>query len=208
MATPAVRQNLFVGNDKATWHRRWKILISAVAGYALDGTDMLILSFGLVAIMSEFNVSMAEGGWIATYTLIGAVLGGYVFGILADYIGRVKTFRCTIIIFSIFTGLCAIASTVIELDIFRFVAGLGLGGEYGIAMTLVAETWPAEKRARATSGVAVGWQLGVALAAVLSALIMPVYGWRGMFFVAMIPGLAAACLRWFLPEPDIWIRKQ
>lgn len=207
MTNPVLRQRLFVGNDKATWHRRWKVLISAIVGYALDGTDMLILSFGMVAIMSEFNVSLADGGWIATYTLIGAVLGGYIFGILADYIGRVKTFRCTIIIFSVFTGLCAIASNVFELSLYRFIAGLGLGGEYGIAMTLVAETWPAEKRARATAGVAVGWQLGVALAAILSALVMPVYGWRGMFAVAMLPGLVAAGLRWSLPEPDIWIER-
>ncbi|WP_378952853.1 MFS transporter [Pelosinus sp. sgz500959] len=202
------KQNLFSGDDKETWKRRWKMLYASVAGYAMDGLDMLILSFAMAAIIKEFGISYVDGGWIATYTLIGAVLGGYIFGIAADYVGRVKIFALTIIIFSIFTGLCAIAHSVNELNIYRFLAGLGLGGEFGIGMTLVAETWPAEKRARATAGVAIGWQLGVVLAAVLAALLMPLYGWRGLFLVGALPALFAAWSRRNLPEPDIWVERK
>ena len=201
-------QNLFTGDDQATWKRRWKMLYAAVAGYAMDGLDMLILSFAMAAIIKEFGLSFAQGGLIATYTLIGAVIGGYAFGIMADYIGRVKVFALTIIVFSVFTGLCALASSVTELNIYRFLAGLGLGGEFGIGMTLVAETWPADKRARATAGVAMGWQLGVVLAAVLAALVIPVYGWRGLFLVGVLPALFAAWSRYGLPEPDIWINRR
>lgn len=203
------QQQLFSGDDDATWKRRWRMLYASVAGYAMDGLDMLILSFVMTAIIKEFGLSFAEGGLIATYTLIGAVIGGYVFGIMADYVGRVKVFALTIILFSIFTGLCAIAGSLNELNIYRFLAGLGLGGEFGIGMTLVAETWPADKRARATAGVAIGWQFGAVLAAVLSALVVPYYGWRGLFVIGVLPALLAAWSRRGLAEPDIWVaRKQ
>lgn len=208
MADLEKSQNLFSGDDEATWRRRWKMMFASVAGYAMDGLDMLILSFAMTAILKEFGLTFAEGGLIATYTLIGAVLGGYIFGIMADYVGRVKVFALTIIIFSIFTGLCAIAGSVTELNIYRFLAGLGLGGEFGIGMTLVAETWPAKKRAQATAGVAMGWQLGVVLAAVLSALVIPMYGWRGLFLVGALPALFAAWSRYGLPEPDVWINRK
>ena len=120
-----------------TRKERWKIMWASIIGYAMDGLDVLILSFAMAAIVSEFGLSLGEGGLIATYTLIGTVLGGYLFGIFADYFGRVHTFSLTIIIFSIFTGACAFADNVTHLDILRFLAGLGLGGEYGIGMTLV-----------------------------------------------------------------------
>lgn len=184
------------------------MLFASVAGYAMDGLDMLILSFAMAAILKEFGLTFAQGGMIATYTLIGAVIGGYAFGIMADYIGRVRVFALTIIVFSIFTGLCALSSSLSELNIYRFLAGLGLGGEFGIGMTLVAETWPADKRARATAGVAIGWQLGVVLAAVLAAAVLPSYGWRGLFLVGTLPALFAAWSRYGLPEPDIWIARK
>ena len=208
MAELPVKQELYVGDDPATWNRRWKMLFASVTGYAMDGLDMLILSFVMTAILKEFNLSFAQGGLIATYTLIGAVVGGYVFGIMADYWGRVKVFSATIILFSIFTGLCAFASSVTELNIYRFLAGLGLGGEFGIGMTLVAETWPAEKRARATAGVAMGWQLGVVLAAVVAAFVLPMWGWRGAFLVGVLPALFAVWSRIGIAESDIWVNRQ
>ena len=202
------KQDLFSGDDEATWKRRWKIMYASIAGYAMDGLDMLILSFVMTAIIKEFGLSFAEAGLIATYTLIGAVIGGYIFGIMADYVGRVKVFALTIIIFSITTGLCALANSLTELHIYRFLSGLGLGGEFGIGMTLVAETWPAAKRARATAGVAIGWQLGAVLAAVLAALIVPQFGWRGLFAIGVLPALFAAWARRGIPEPDIWVNRK
>lgn len=137
-----------------TRKERWKVMWASILGYAMDGLDVLILSFAMAAIVSEFGLTLGEGGLIATYTMIGTVLGGYLFGIMADYVGRVHTFAVTIILFSIFTGACAFADSATHLEIFRFLAGLGLGGEYGIGMTLVSETWPAAKRARATASAA------------------------------------------------------
>lgn len=191
-----------------TRKERWKIMWASIIGYAMDGLDVLILSFAMAAIVSEFGLSLGEGGLIATYTLIGTVLGGYLFGIFADYFGRVHTFSLTIIIFSIFTGACAFADNVTHLDILRFLAGLGLGGEYGIGMTLVSETWPAAKRARATAGVAMGWQAGAVLAAILAAFVLPDYGWRGLFLVGVVPALLAAWARHGLKEPLMWVKRK
>lgn len=191
-----------------TRKERWKIMWASIIGYAMDGLDVLILSFAMAAIVSEFGLTLGEGGLIATYTLIGTVLGGYLFGIFADYYGRVHTFSLTIIIFSIFTGACAFADNVTHLNILRFLAGLGLGGEYGIGMTLVSETWPAAKRARATAGVAMGWQAGAVLAAILAAVVLPDYGWRGLFLVGVVPALLAAWARHGIKEPPMWVKRK
>lgn len=191
-----------------TRKERWKVMWASILGYAMDGLDVLILSFAMAAIVSEFGLTLGEGGLIATYTMIGTVLGGYLFGIMADYVGRVHTFAVTIILFSIFTGACAFADSATHLEIFRFLAGLGLGGEYGIGMTLVSETWPAAKRARATAGVAMGWQAGAVLAAVLAAAILPSYGWRGLFLVGVVPALLAAWSRHGIKEPPMWVKRK
>lgn len=191
-----------------TRKERWKIMWASIIGYAMDGLDVLILSFAMAAIVSEFGLTLGEGGMIATYTLIGTVLGGYIFGIFADWWGRVQTFSLTIIIFSIFTGACAFADNAVHLDILRFLAGLGLGGEYGIGMTLVSETWPGAKRARATAGVAMGWQAGAVLAAILAAVVLPDYGWRGLFLVGVLPALLAAWARHGIKEPPMWVKRK
>ena len=191
-----------------TRKERWKIMWASIIGYAMDGLDVLILSFAMAAIVSEFGLTLGEGGMIATYTLIGTVLGGYIFGSFADWWGRVHTFSLTIIIFSIFTGACAFADNAVHLDILRFLAGLGLGGEYGIGMTLVSETWPGAKRARATAGVAMGWQAGAVLAAILAAVVLPDYGWRGLFLVGVLPALLAAWARHGIKEPPMWVKRK
>ena len=191
-----------------TRKERWKIMWASIIGYAMDGLDVLILSFAMAAIVSEFGLTLGEGGMIATYTLIGTVLGGYIFGIFADWWGRVHTFSLTIIIFSIFTGACAFADNAVHLDILRFLAGLGLGGEYGIGMTLVSETWPGAKRARATAGVAMGWQAGAVLAAIRAAVVLPDYGWRGLFLVGVLPALLAAWARHGIKEPPMWVQRK
>ena len=116
----------------------YRVLWASIIGFALDGFDMLLLSFAMPALIVAFGLTLAKGGMVATITLIGAVVGGYIFGILADYYGRVRVFSLTIIIFSIFTGFTALSSSYAELNLFRFITGLGLGGEFGIGMTFIA----------------------------------------------------------------------
>ena len=182
-----------------------KALAASVAGYAMDGFDLLILGFMLGAIRADLSLTPAQGGSLLTWTLIGAVVGGIVFGMLSDYFGRVRVLTWTILLFAIFTGLCAFAQGYTDLLIYRTVAGLGLGGEFGIGMALVAEAWPARLRARACAYVALGWQGGVLVAALVTPLLLPHIGWRGMFLVGLVPGLVAFAIRWYIGEPKIFV---
>lgn len=185
----------------------WKALAGSAVGYAMDGFDLLILGFMLTAISAELHLTPGQAGSLVTWTLIGAVAGGILFGWLADYYGRVRVLTWTIMMFALFTGLCAFAKGYWDLLAYRTLAGLGLGGEFGIGMALAAEAWPPRHRARVSSYVALGWQVGVLAAAVVTPLLLPHIGWRGMFLVGVIPAVAAWAIRSKLHEPELFVRK-
>src|SRR6202047_2542658 len=161
----------------------WKALAGSALGYAMDGFDLLILGFMLRTIASDLNLSPAQSASLVTATLIGAVIGGIGFGMLSDRLGGGRLLTWTIVVFAVFTGLCAFSQGYWDLLFYRTLAGVGLGGEFGIGMALVAEAWPASKRARASSYVGLGWQTGVLVAAIATPLLLPVIGWR----VACLP---------------------
>ena len=186
----------------------WKALVGSAVGYAMDGFDLLILGFMLSAISVDLNLTPAQSGSLVTWTLIGAVVGGIVFGALSDRYGRVRVLTWTIVLFAVFTGLCAIAQGYWDLLIYRTIAGIGLGGEFGIGMALAIEAWPAKHRAKAASYVALGWQVGVLAAALLTPVLLPHIGWRGMFVVGIFPAFVAWYLRTRLHEPEIFSQKQ
>src|SRR3984893_4428036 len=185
----------------------WKALAGSALGYAMDGFDLLILGFMLRTIASDLNLSQAQSASLVTATLIGAVIGGIGFGMLSDRLGRVRILTWTIVVFAVFTGLCAFSQGYWDLLIYRTLAGVGLGGEFGIGMALVAEAWPASKRARASSYVGLGWQLGVLVAAIATPLLLPVIGWRGMFALGVVPAVAAYFIRASLHEPEVFVEK-
>lgn len=187
--------------------RARKALWGSALGYAMDGFDLLILGFIISAssLMADLDLSQTQGNSLVTATLIGAVLGGFLFGMLSDRIGRVRVLTWTIVLFAVFTGLCAQAQSYWDLLVYRTIAGLGLGGEFGIGMALIAETWPASKRARASSYVGMGWQLGVLGAALAAAWLLPSIGWRGMFTVGIFPAIAAYYIRYSLHDPEIFV---
>lgn len=185
-----------------------KAVFASSVGYALDGFDLLILSFALSSIIADLSLSTPQAGSLATITLLGAVTGGFVFGMLSDRYGRVRMLTWSVIIFAVFTGLSAIALGYFDLAAYRFIAGIGIGGEFGIGMTLAAEAVPARLRARATAWVGVGFQLGVLSAALLSPWIITVFGWRGLFVVGAFPALFAVILRKRLHESPKFLEKQ
>lgn len=184
-----------------------KALWGSALGYAMDGFDLLILGFMLRAISADLGLTPAQAASLVTATLVGAVIGGVGFGMLSDRLGRVRVLTWTIMLFAVFTGLCALAQGYWDLLIYRTIAGIGLGGEFGIGMALVAEAWPASKRARASSYVGLGWQAGVLLAAVVTPMLLPVIGWRGMFAVGLFPAIAAYFIRRSLHEPDVFVER-
>ena len=184
----------------------WKALLGSAVGYAMDGFDLLILGFMLQAISADLNLTPGQAGSLVTWTLIGAVFGGIVFGALSDRYGRIRVLTWTIVLFAVFTGLCAFAQGYWDLLAYRTIAGIGLGGEFGIGMALAAEAWPARHRARVSSYVGLGWQVGVLAAALLTPLLLPVIGWRGMFLVGVIPAIVAWVIRNRLHEPEVFVR--
>ena len=192
--------------DDVTPYAR-KALIASTAGYAMDGFDFLILGFMLAAIRADLGLSQSEAASLATWTLLGAVAGGIGFGILSDHLGRVRVLTWTILLFAVFTGLSALAQGYWDLALYRAVAGLGLGGEFGIGMALAAEAWPAAKRARVSSYVGLGWQAGVLAAALVTPLLLPAIGWRGMFVVGLVPALASFLIRRAVGEPPLFVER-
>jgi len=184
-----------------------RALVASISGYAMDGFDLLILGFMLSLISADLGLSSAQAGSLVTWTLVGGVAGGIGFGILSDYLGRVRVLTYTILLFAVFTGLCAFASGYHDLLAYRFVAGLGLGGEFGIGMALAIEAWPAEKRGRVSSYVGMGWQIGVLIAALVTPVLLPHIGWRGMFVVGLAPAVLSFAIRKAIGESEIFIMK-
>ncbi len=204
--TPSTRRAGASSDDIVTPYA-WKALAGSAIGYAMDGFDLLILGFMLPAITAGLQLSPGQAGALVTWTLIGAVVGGILFGALSDRYGRVRMLTWTILLFAVFTGLCAFAQGFWDLLVYRTIAGIGLGGEFGIGMALAAEAWPAAKRARVSSYVALGWQTGVLAAALLTPLLLMHIGWRGMFLVGVLPALVAWVLRNKLHEPEVFVRR-
>ncbi|WGD53636.1 MFS transporter [Bradyrhizobium sp. CB1650] len=182
-----------------------RALWASALGYAMDGFDLLILGFMLTAISRDLHLTQPQAASLVTGTLVGAVVGGVIFGMLSDRLGRVRVLTWSIVLFAVFTGLCALAQGYWDLLTYRAIAGIGLGGEFGIGMALVAEAWPPAKRARATSYVGLGWQFGVLTAALVTPILLPLIGWRGMFAIGVFPALVAYVIRRKLHEPDVFV---
>ena len=187
---------------------RKKTVVASVAGLTLEGMDIMFISFAMTMIIAEFHIDLATGGLISSITNIGMLIGGILFGVLADKYGRVKVFTYTVLLFAVGTALTGLATNIEQVYLFRFIAGLGAGGEYGIGMALVAEAWPKNKQGRASSYVSVGAQYGVILAALLSAVILPTLGWRALFFVGVVPVIFAFIVRKNLDESPEWLAAQ
>jgi benzoate transport len=197
---------IVAAEDKLTAYS-WKALAGSVIGYCMDGFDMLILGFMLATISADLALTNSQAGSLVTWTLVGAVAGGVIFGTLSDHFGRIRILTWTILIFAVFTFLCAFARSYWDLVVYRVIAGLGLGGEFGIGMALAAEAWPACRRARVSSYVSIGWQSGVLLSALVTPILLPLIGWRGMFMVGLLPAFVAFIVRLTLHEPEIFVSK-
>jgi MFS family permease len=166
--------------------------------------DVMIYSMVIVAVMKELSFNTAIGGLLVSVFLLASAVGGIFFGMIADKIGRTKALIASILIYSVFTVACGFAHTAIQLGIFRVLLGLGMGGEWVAGAALVTETWPAEHRGKAMGIVQSCWPLGYALAALVTAIIVPIYGWRPAFYVGVIPALLTVWVRYDVEEPKIW----
>ncbi len=187
-------------------------LIGGLGAWTMDAMDMLLYVMSLTTIMKEFQISMAIAGMLASVTLLSSAFGGVIFGVVADKIGRKKSLLIAIAIYTVCTGLSALARSVPELVLYRTILGLGMGGAWAAGALLVNETWPSEHRGKASGFMQAGWAIGYMLAAVLAGLILADHGWRMLFLVGIIPSSIILIFIFFAcEEPQVWLdyrRKQ
>jgi len=185
-----------------------KALIAASLGWLLDAFDVMLYALILTAVVKDLDLTLATGGQLASLTLAASALGGLVFGVIADKLGRTRALSLSILLYSVFTFACGLAQNVWQLAIFRFLLGLGMGGEWASGATLVSETWPEKHRGKALGIMQSCWAIGYGAAAVVVALVLPTYGWRAVFFVGIIPALFTLWIRKNLEEPEMWLRSR
>jgi MFS family permease len=200
---------------EAKWYReltpyQWRVLVCACLGWALDIMDGYLYAIILFPAMSELLATTESavigwyGGIILSIFMIGWALGGLIFGPIADRYGRAKTMALTILIYAAFTGLGALSRSWGELAIYRFITGLGIGGEWAAGAALIAESWPEKSRAKAAGIMQACGGIGFFFAALLYLFIGP-YGWRWVFALGVLPAIVAFYIRWSLEEPRRWV---
>jgi MFS family permease len=181
-------------------------LFAAWIGWMLDAFDVMLYALLLGTLIGEFALSKAAAGLLGSVTLIASGFGGILFGMIADRYGRRPALIGSLLVYSVFTFACGLSTSVWQLGVFRFLLGLGMGGEWTSGAALVSETWPDAHRAKAMGMMQCAWSVGYAFAALVVAAVLPQFGWRAVFFVGILPALAAVWMRRGIEESPEWIR--
>lgn len=196
-----LRSSHRVARAPVSSRQRWQAVFGSAVGYMMDGFDLLVMGFMIPVLSHDMRLTTVQTSSLVTATLLGTVIGGVVFGALSDRVGRVRMLAWSILLFAVFSGVSALAQGYWDLLFYRVMTGIGLGGEFGIGMALVAESWPVAYRTRASSYVGLGWQFGVLVAALATPVLLPLVGWRGLFALGVVPALVAYLLRKGMVEP-------
>ncbi len=184
-----------------------RTLIAAALGWGLDGFDVLLYSNVQIHVMNALDIhSKAIAGLPNAFMLLASGIGGVLFGFIADRIGRTKALMLSILTYSLCSLGSGLSTSIFVLIAFRFVLGLGMGGEWNTGATLVAETWPTHLRARAIAIVQSAWAWGLAAAAVVAWIVLDKLhqNWRFVFFVGVLPALVTLWIRKSVPESEMW----
>ena len=192
----------------------WAALIAAFLGWMFDGMEMGIFPLVARPALKHMQASahiMDEGfvqTWMGIITgafLLGAAAGGLVFGWLGDKVGRVKAMTWSILCYSLFTGLCYFATEPWHLGVFRFIAALGMGGEWALGVALVMEVWPEDKRPLLAGAIGAAANLGYTLIACIGIWFkITEDSWRWVMMVGAAPALLTFIIRFFVPESERW----
>ncbi|SDM03061.1 Major Facilitator Superfamily protein [Aerococcus urinaehominis] len=180
-----------------------RALLAAIVGSGLDDLNVMFLAFTLGTIIADLGITGTQAGWIATITNFGMLFGGLIFGVLADRYNKFTVFKWTILIFSVATGLIFFTNNVYFLYLMRFIAGIGVGGEYGVAIAIMAGIVPMEKMGRISSLNGIVGQLGSISSALLASFIAPLFGWRGLFLFGFLPLILVAWAHWSVDEDSL-----
>ncbi len=188
---------------------------AAWAGWMLDGMDSFIYALVLAPAMRELLPRSGYAAAPADVAFAGSMLFGlflvgwglsFIWGPIADRFGRTRTLAGTVLIYSVFTGAAALADNVWELAALRFLAGIGIGGEWAIAGTYVAEAWPEDRRGQGAGYLQTGYYAGFFVAAVLNYTVGAAFGWRAMFLCGLTPIVVSVVTLLRVKEPARWER--
>ncbi|NLN79013.1 MAG: MFS transporter [Armatimonadetes bacterium] len=190
----------------------WIILLVAWLGWMFDGMEMGLYSVlaapalkDLLGVQDPKVVGYYVGIMFALF-LLGASIGGFIFGRMGDKIGRVKTMIITIIIYSVFTGLSAISQNTLQFGICRFIGALGLGGEWGLGVALVMETWPNAKRPVLAGLLGSSSNVGFLISALINRAFFAALGWRLIFCIGVAPAVLSLLVFFAVREPERWVK--
>jgi MFS family permease len=183
-----------------------KTFVAASLGWMLDAFDVMLFSMVIASLVEDpsLHLSLSSAGVLGSVTLLAAAAGGIGFGVVADRFGRKQALMAAVLLYSVFTAACGFAQSALQLAIFRVLVGLGMGGEWATGATMVAEAFPAVYRTRALAFVQSSWAIGYAAAALANLIVLPVWGWRGVFFVGILPALFTLWVRTGLEESKLW----
>jgi MFS family permease len=172
----------------------------------LDSFDVMLYSIVLATLIEDpqLHLTKPAAGILNSVTLVSAAVGGVAFGVIADRLGRKRALMSAVLIYSIFTAACGFAQTAVQLAVFRILLGFGMGGEWASGAALVSEAFPARHRGKALAFVQSAWAIGYGLAALVNLIVLPVWGWRGVFFVGVVPALFTIWVQRRVEEPEIW----
>jgi MFS family permease len=169
--------------------------------------DVMLYSLVLAHLMRDLGMGKPTAGLLNSLTLVASAIGGALFGVLADRVGRRRALMLSILIYSLASGACGLSATIAQLALFRFVLGLGMGGEWTTGAALIAETWPPEHRGKALGLMQSAWAIGEIVAAAVVAAVLPGLGWRAVFFVGVLPALLVLWIRRDVPESELWLHR-
>jgi len=209
LAPTPVNEGLFAWWTDAD-ARAHKAFVAASLGWMLDSFDVMLYAIVLASLIEDpgLNLSRSLAGALGSVTLLAAAGGGIAFGVIADRVGRKQALMLAVLIYSIFTAACGFAQSAVQLALFRILLGIGMGGEWATGVALVSESFPARHRGKALAFVQSSWAIGYGLAALVNMIVMPLWGWRGVFFVGVLPALFTLWIRRKVEEPKIWLESR
>jgi MFS family permease len=185
-----------------------RALVAGSLGWMLDSFDVMLYALVLAALMKDLGMTKLTAGLLGSVTLVASAIGGICFGVVADRYGRTRALISSILIYSVFTAACGFAQTVAHLAVFRVFLGLGMGGEWASGAALVSETWSSEHRGKALGFMQSAWAVGYGAAALVVAVVMPIWGWRAVFFVGVLPAFLTVWVQRRVEEPAMWRERQ
>ncbi|WP_407453301.1 MFS transporter [Methanobrevibacter sp.] len=178
------------------------------AGWVFDFYDLVLFTFLISQLQSELHFSAEMLSLCLGISLFATGFGGIIFGALGDKYGRKRVLQWTIIVYSIGTLLSAFSWSFYSLVIFRFITGLGVGGEWATGQIYISETFPDDLRAKFGAFMQSGAPVGVILASIVGGVVTPAIGWRMTFLISIVPALMVIFIRRYLKESDIWLQNK